>query len=94
MKGAGCWKLFKKSARMKTPCAHAREALMRTAGKPKNSTSKGAGGYPKFFSHPNLILFVSINSVQNFNIVAQPLLEGKFVVGGGWVGGWVGGGGG
>ena len=40
-----------------------------------------------FFPTPNLILFVSINSVQNFKIVAQPLLGEKFVVGGGWVGG-------
>ena len=41
---------------------------------------------PKFFFTSNLIFFVSINSVQNFKIVAQPLLGEKFVwwvVGGG-----------
>ena len=41
---------------------------------------RGLGGYPKFFFTLNLILFVSINSVQNFKIVAQPLLGEKFVV--------------
>ena len=74
---------------MKTPRARARLALMRTGGKPKNSTSTEAGGYPKFFFTPSLILFVSINCVQNFKIVAQPLLGEKFVVGGGWVVGGV-----
>ena len=69
---------------MKTSRTRAREALMRTGGKPKNSTSKGAGGVPNFFFTPNLILFVSINSVQDFKIVAQPLLGEKFVW---WVGG-------
>ena len=57
---------------------------MRMGGKPKNPTSTGAGGVPQIFFTPNLILFVSIHSVQNFKIVAQPLLGEKFVVGG-WV---------
>jgi hypothetical protein len=52
----------------------------------KIQTPRGLGGYAKFFFTLNLILFVSINSVQNFKIVAQPLLGEKFVVGG--VGGW------
>ena len=69
---------------MKTPGARAREALMPTGRKPKNSTSKGAGGVAQILFTLNLILFVSINSVQNFKIVAQPLLGEKFVVGG-WV---------
>ena len=73
--------------RMKTPRARAREALMRMGGKPKNSTSKGAEGVPQIFFTSNLIHFVSINSVLNFKIVAQPLLGEKFVwVGGGGVG--------
>ena len=41
---------------------------------------RGLGGYPKFFFTLNLILFVSINSVQNFKTVALPLLGEKFVV--------------
>ena len=47
---------------------------------------RGLGGYPIFFFTPILILFVSINSVQNFKTVALPLLGEKFVVvvGGGW----------
>ena len=44
---------------------------------------RGLGGTPFFFTS-NLILFLSINSAQNFKIVAQPLLGEKFV----WVGGW------
>ena len=51
-----------------------------TGEKPKNSTSKGGGGYPQFSFTTNLILFVSINSVQNFKTVALPLLGEKFVV--------------
>ena len=52
------------------------------------------GGYPNFFLTP--IFFLTINSVQNFKTVAQPLLGEKFVmgawlVGGWWVDGWVGG---
>ena len=69
---------------MKTPRARAFEALMSLGEKPKNSTSNGLGGIPKLFSTSNLILFVSINSVQNFKTVAIPLLGEKFVVGGGW----------
>ena len=62
---------------------------MRTGKKPTNLIPKGAGSYPNFFSTPNLIFFVTINSVQNFKTVAQPLLREKFVVvGGGGVGGW------
>ena len=72
------------SVRMKAPRARAHESSTRTGEKPKNSTPKGAGGYPKFFFTINLILFVSINSVQNFKIVAQLLLGEKFVVVGGW----------
>ena len=67
---------------------HAREASHAHGGKkPKNSTPKGAGGYPKFFFTPNLIFFVTLNSVQNFKTVAHTLLGEKFVwvVGGGWV---------
>ena len=48
----------------------------------KNQTPRGLGGYPKFCFTPNLILFVSINSVQNFKTVALPLLGEKFVWGG------------
>ena len=61
---------------------------MRTGGKNlKIQSPRGLGGYPKFFSTPNLIFFVIINSVQKFKTVAQPLLGEKFV----WVvGGWVG----
>ena len=71
---------------METPHARAREALMRTGGKPKNSTSTGAGGVPKIFFHPKSYFFVTLNSVQNFKTVAHPLLGEKFVwVGGGWV---------
>ena len=76
------------SVRMEAPCARAREASHAHGGKkPKNSTPKGAGGYPKFFFTPNLIFFVTLNSVQNFKTVAHTLLGEKFV----WV---VGGGGG
>ena len=84
MLDVGYW--FEKSVRMKT--SRARKALMRTRGKPKNSTSKGAVGVPQFFFFtPNLILFVSINTVQSFKTVALPPLGEKFVVvGGGW---WV-----
>ena len=63
---------------MKAPCAQGKNLNIQPP--------RGPGGYPKFFFTPNLILFVSINSVQNFKIVAQPLLGEKFVVGG--VGGW------
>ena len=76
------------SVRMEAPCARAREASHAHGGKkPKNSTPKGAGGYPKFFFTPNLIFFVTLNSVQNFKTVAHTLLGEKFVwvVGGGWV---------
>mgnify|MGYP006863868579 CR=1 FL=1 len=47
---------------------------------------RGLGGYPNFFFTPNLIFFVTLNSVQNFKTVAHPLLGEKFV----WVvvGGW------
>ena len=48
---------------------------------------RGPGVDLKFFFTPNLILFVSINSVQSFKTVPQPLLGEKFVVvggGGGW----------
>ena len=42
-------------------------------------------GLPQFFFTPNLNFFVTINSVQIFKTVAQPLLGEKFV----WVvGGW------
>ena len=58
---------------------------MRTGGNLNIQPPQGLGGYPIFFSTPNLILLVSINSVQDFKIVAQPLLGEKFVVGGG---GW------
>ena len=62
--------------RMKTPSARATQ-----------SPIKGLVGTPIFFLTPNLIFFVTINSVQNFKTVAQPLLGEKFV----WVvvGGWV-----
>ena len=74
---------------MKAPRARAHESSTRTGEKPKNSTTKGAGGVPQIFFTLNLILFVSINSVQNFKTVALPLLGEKFVVvvvgGGGWV---------
>ena len=55
-------------------------------GNLKIQPPRGLGGTPIFFLTPNLILFVSINSVQNFKTVAIPLLGEKFVVGGG--GGW------
>ena len=65
-------------------------ASMRTRGKNlKIQSPRGLGGYPKFFSTPNLIYFVTINSVQNFKTVAQLLLGEKFV----WVVGGGGGGG-
>ena len=63
---------------MKAPCAQGKNLNIQPP--------RGPGGYPKFFFTPNLILFVSINSVQNFKTVALPLLGEKFVVGG--VGGW------
>ena len=61
-----------------------------TGEKHKNLIPKGAGGLPQFFFLTlNLILFVSINSVQNFKTVALPLLGEKFVVvvvvGGWWL---------
>ena len=62
----------------------AREASHAHGGKNlKIQFPRGLGGYPNFFSTPNLIYFVTINSVQNFKTVAQPLLGEKFVVGGG-----------
>ena len=67
---------------MKTPCARAREALMRTGGKPKYSTSTGAGGVPQFFFHPKSYSFCEYYLCAKFQIVAQPLLGEKFVVGG------------
>ena len=73
--------------RMRARRARAHESLTRTGENPKNSTSKGPGVELEFFFTPNLILFVSINSVQNFKTVALPLLGEKFVVvvgGGGW----------
>ena len=73
---------------MEAPCARAREASHAHGGKkPKNSTPKGAGGLLQFFFTPNLIFFVTFNSLQNFKTVAQPLLGEKFVwvVGGWWV---------
>jgi hypothetical protein len=69
---------------MKAPCAQGKNLNIQPP--------RGPGGYPKFFFTPNLILFVSINSVQNFKTVALPLLGEKFVVGGGGGGGggwWV-----
>ena len=69
---------------MKTPRAHVREAFMRTGGKNlKIQSPRELGGYPNFFSPQ--IFFVTINFVQNFKTVAQPLLEEKFL----WVGVWV-----
>ena len=68
------------SVRMKAPRAQGENL--------KIQPPRGLGGYPKFFFTPNLILFVSINSVQNFKTVAIPLLGEKFVVGGGGGGGW------
>ena len=84
MLDVGYW--FKKSVRIKTPRARARKALMRTGENLKIQPPRGLGRVPQIFFTPNLILFVSINSVQDFKIIAQPLLGEKFV----W---WVGGGG-
>ena len=75
---------------MKTPRASAREAHMRTTcawgfhahggKKPQNSIPKGAGWVPQFFFSPQILFFfVTINSMQNFKTVAQPLLGEKFV---------------
>ena len=68
--------------RVRLSCAQrARGAFMRMGGKNlKIQFPRGLGGYPKFFFTLDLILFVSINSVQNFKTVALPLLGEKFVV--------------
>ena len=57
--------------RMKAPRAQGK--------KPKNSTTQGAGGVPQIFFHPKSYFFVTITSVQNFKLVAHPLLGEKFV---------------
>ena len=65
---------------MKAPRACAREASHAHGGKNlKIQPPKGLGGNPNCFSSPQTLFFVSINSVQNFKIVAQPLLGEKFV---------------
>ena len=65
---------------MEAPRACAREASHAHGGKNlKIQFPRGLGGYPKFFFTPNLIYFVTINSVQNFKTVAQLLLGEKFV---------------
>ena len=74
--------------RMEAPRARAHEASHAHGGRNlKILFPRGLGGYPKFFFTLNLIFFVTINSVQNFKTVAQPLLGEKFVwwvvVGGG-----------
>ena len=61
---------------MKAPCARGK--------KPKNLIPKGAGGLPQIFFHTKYYFFVTSNSVENFQTVAQPLLGEKFVVVGGW----------
>ena len=54
----------------------------------KIEAPRGLGGTPNFFSlTPNLIFFVTINSVQNFKPSRRKVCVG------GWVVGWVGGGG-
>ena len=70
------------------PHAHVRVRLLtRKVGKNlKIQPPRGLGGTPNFFFTPNLIFFVTLNSVQNFKTVAHTLLGEKFVwVGGGWV---------
>ena len=69
------------SVRMRLSCARrARGAFMRMWEKTlKMQSPRGLGGYPKLYFTPNLIFFVTINSVQNFKTVAQPLLGEKFV---------------
>ena len=65
---------------MEAPRARAHEASHAHGGKNlKIQFPRGLGGYPNFFSTPNLIYFVTINSVQNFKTVAQLLLGEKFV---------------
>ena len=57
----------------------ARGLFMRTRGKTLKRTSQGARGVPNFFFKPNLILFVTYNSVHNFITLGQPLLGEKYV---------------
>ena len=88
MKDEGCWMLDNGSRSLCAWRPHAHVRVRLSCAREENlkiQPPRGLGGYPKFFFTPNLILFVSINSVQNFKIVAQPLLGEKFVVGGGWV---------
>ena len=75
------------SVRMEAPCARAREASHAHGRKNlKSKFPRGLWGVPQYFFTPNLIFFVTLNSVQNFKTVAHTLLGEKFVwvVGGGW----------
>ena len=79
MKGEG-WRIRVHEDTTLSCARHARGAFMRTRQKNlKIQSSRGLGGYTKFFSTKNLIFFVTINSVQNFKTVAQPLLGEKFL---------------
>ena len=57
------------SVRMKAPRAQGENL--------KIQPPRGLGGYLNFFFTPNLILFVSINSLQSFKTVVPPILGKK-----------------